>query len=100
MIEVGVRVDAAAITEPLEADTVDHTRAVFTDFVIQARLPTTTTVHDVQINADTLAIADGLRGKGAQIGLTVRIGTNREVGVWFPTTDRRRNQREQDEPQL
>lgn len=99
MLEARIRVDAAAIAEHLEAQAVDHASPVFAHLVIQARLPTAATVHDVQINADTVTIASALRGICADLVLSIAFITVREVGIRF-TASSRRNQREQDKPQL
>jgi hypothetical protein len=100
VLEAGIRIDAAAIAEHLEAHAVDHASPVFAHLVIQARLPTPATMHDVQINADTVTTAVGLRRVGADLALTIAFITVREVGIRLPASGRRRNQREQDKPQL
>lgn len=100
MFEAGIRVDAAAITEHLEAQTVDHARAVFADLVIQARLPTAAAMHDVQLIADTLAVAGGLRRVRTDLALAMGFVTDREVGIRFSATSQRHRQRDQNQPQL
>jgi hypothetical protein len=100
VLAAAVRVDAATVAERVEAQAVEDTNPGFTHLVIQARLPTTTTVQNVQLNADTFTVAAGVRWVEAELTLTTSIVTVREVWVHFPTAARRRNQREQDNPQL